>query len=82
MFKYLYHIIGIFSLILVIITTFFLHRNFYQTLAHTKTVATLTQQVSFASLNIYRFTEVIKKLDEKQKAAPKAALTDPFYPEQ
>lgn len=66
--------------ITLLVTGWFLHKNFYRTIVQAEQVATLREQVALISFNESLWEIVREKLNNKKKpVAIPANLNDPFH---
>jgi len=66
-FFYFYFLIIFFSIIIFIFVFSFLYKNFYKTITHSQEVLLLSKEVVMEDIDMDKFIEVIKKIEEKIK---------------
>ena len=75
---YIYLGFILFGIILILGTYYFLYNNFYLSITKVDEILTLQNQVAIESLNLAKFDNIIKKIDEKTSANVLDKIKDPF----
>jgi uncharacterized membrane protein YvbJ len=70
MFLYFYSSIVIISLIILVCVSLFLYKNFYQTITSSEEILVLRREVAIEDIDMGKFEEIIKKIEEKTKPRP------------
>ncbi|MBI4779233.1 hypothetical protein HY797_02160 [Candidatus Falkowbacteria bacterium] len=66
------------TLIILIIISLFLYKNFYQTITQTKEIIILKEKVATNAVNMEKFNAIINKLAEKTKPGELKNIINPF----
>lgn len=75
---YLYFGILAVACAILIITSSFLYKNFYQTITESNFILNLKSQVANEMVNTQKFNLIIEKFEKKTKAEKKKISRDPF----
>lgn len=65
-------------MIILALITFFLYKNFYQTITQTKEILILREKVALDMVNIEKFNSIIDKLTKKTAPKELNNITNPF----
>lgn len=75
---YLYFGILTVAIAILIVTSSFLYKNFYQTITESSFILNLKSQVANEMVNTQKFNSIIEKFEKKTKAEKKKTSRDPF----
>ena len=67
-FSYFYIASALFGIIILVLVTLFLYKNFYKTITNSQKILVLRREVVTEDIDINRFDEIIKKIEEKTRA--------------
>lgn len=66
------------TIIILILVSIFLYKNFYQAIVQTKEILILREKVALDAVNLEKFNLIIEKLTKKTAAKELNNVTDPF----
>jgi len=66
------------TLIILIFISFFLYKNFYQTITQTKEIIILREKVAIDTVNMEKFNIIMNKIVEKTAPNKLISITNPF----
>ena len=69
-FSYVYLIIFIFSILVSFFVSWFLYKNFYQSIAESKEIIALRSEVAMEDVNMKRFETIIEEITKKLNYSP------------
>jgi len=67
-FSYFYIASAFFGVIVIVFVSLFLYKNFYKTITSSQEILILRREIVTEDIDINRFDEIIKKIEEKTKA--------------
>ncbi len=76
--RYFYIITFISTIIILAYTSFFLYKNFYQTIVQSDIILVLQEKVASETVNINKFNKIIELLDNKTKEKDRINIKNPF----
>lgn len=72
-------IIIVLTIIIFILVSAFLYRNFYQTITQTKQIIVLREKVALFAVNMEKFNLIIDRLTKKTLPKKLDSINNPFY---
>jgi len=76
--RYLYYLIGVFFVMVIIITSNFLYANFYQVITQSEQIKFLRTKIVHDTIDIIRFNEIILKIQKKTTLINLSNINNPF----
>lgn len=76
--RYTYVIIFVLALASLAITSLFLYKNFYETIIQSQEVIILKEKVAVETINVKKFDNIIKAIEDKAVEKPAGDFKDIF----